>query len=106
MDGGLSEEEGVHAAEGLVRAGVDVVDVSGGLGGYVHPTITGQGFMIPAAERVKAAVPVPVIGVGGITEPKFADRVIREGRVDLVAVGRAMLGDPSWARKAVDLLSE
>jgi 2,4-dienoyl-CoA reductase-like NADH-dependent reductase (Old Yellow Enzyme family) len=99
-------EEGVKAAEALVRAGVDAVDVSGGLGGYAHPTIDGQGFMIPAAERVKAAVPVPVIGVGGITEPKFADRVIREGRVDMVAVGRAMLSDPSWARGAVDFLSE
>jgi 2,4-dienoyl-CoA reductase-like NADH-dependent reductase (Old Yellow Enzyme family) len=105
MDGGLSIDEGVHAAEALVRAGVDVVDVSGGLGGFVHPTIDGQGFMIPAAERVKTAVPVPVIGVGGVTEPKFADQVIREGRVDMVAVGRAMLSDPAWARKAVDVLS-
>jgi 2,4-dienoyl-CoA reductase-like NADH-dependent reductase (Old Yellow Enzyme family) len=104
MDGGVSLEEGVKAAEALVRTGVDVVDVSGGLGGYAHPTINGQGFMIPAAERVKAAVPVPVIGVGGITEPKCADQVIREGRVDMVAVGRAMLGDPFWARKAVDVL--
>jgi 2,4-dienoyl-CoA reductase-like NADH-dependent reductase (Old Yellow Enzyme family) len=106
MDGGLSIEEGVKAAEALVRAGVDALDVSGGLGGYAHPAIDGQGFMIPAAERVKAAVPVPVIGVGGITEPKFADQVIREGRVDMVAVGRAMLSDPSWARRAVDFLSE
>jgi len=105
MDGGLSIEEGVQSAEAMVRAGVDVLDVSGGLGGFVHPTINGQGFMIPAAERVKAAVPVPVIGVGGITEPKFADQVIREGRVDMVAVGRAMLSDPSWARKAAESLS-
>jgi 2,4-dienoyl-CoA reductase-like NADH-dependent reductase (Old Yellow Enzyme family) len=105
LDGGLGIDEGVQAAQALVGAGVDVMDVSGGLGGYIHPTITGQGFMIPAAERVKAAVPVPVIGVGGITEPKFADQVIREGRVDMGAVGRAILSDPSWARKAVGLLS-
>jgi 2,4-dienoyl-CoA reductase-like NADH-dependent reductase (Old Yellow Enzyme family) len=105
MDGGLGIEEGVQAAQALVEAGVDVLDVSGGLGGYAHPTIKSQGFMIPAAERVKAAVTVPVIGVGGITEAEFADRVIREGRVDMIAVGRATLSDPSWARKAVDRLS-
>lgn len=104
MDGGLTIEEGAQAAEALARAGVDVIDVSGGLGGANHPTIRGQGFLVPMAERVKAAARVPVIGVGGVTEPQFADRIIREGRVDMVAVGRAILRDPAWARKVVAAL--
>ncbi len=41
---------------------------------------------------------------GGFGDPVFADRVIREGRVDLVGVGRAMLNDPEWARKAIETL--
>jgi 2,4-dienoyl-CoA reductase-like NADH-dependent reductase (Old Yellow Enzyme family) len=45
-----------------------------------------------------------VIGVGGITDPKFADEAIRQGRVDLVAVGRAILADPDWALKAAERL--
>jgi 2,4-dienoyl-CoA reductase-like NADH-dependent reductase (Old Yellow Enzyme family) len=47
---------------------------------------------------------VPVVGVGGITDPVFADRLIRDGRVDLVAVGRAILADPEWAAKAAKAL--
>ena len=92
------------AAE-LVSSGIDVMDVSGGLGGIAHPDRTGQGFLIPEAEQVGKAASVPVIGVGGITEPHFADRVIREERVDMVAVGRAILHDPQWAAKAVEALS-
>lgn len=33
-----------------------------------------------------------------------ADAIIRSGRVDLVAVGRAILKDPDWASKAVSSL--
>jgi 2,4-dienoyl-CoA reductase-like NADH-dependent reductase (Old Yellow Enzyme family) len=42
---------------------------------------------------------------GGITEPEFADRVIREGKVDLVAIGRAMLANPEWAADAREVLA-
>jgi len=40
------------------------------------------------------------IGVGGIREPEFADKLLKEGVVDLVAVGRALLKDPDWGKKA------
>lgn len=105
LEDGLTIEEGQRIAVALVGAGVDVVDVSGGLGGSLHPTLTGQGFLVPLAEEIKRVVKVPVIGVGGITQPGFADEVIREGRVDMVAVGRAILYDPQWGRRAVAALS-
>ena len=47
---------------------------------------------------------VPVIGVGGITEAEFADKLVNEGKVDLVAVGRAFWSDSQWAEKAVEKL--
>jgi 2,4-dienoyl-CoA reductase-like NADH-dependent reductase (Old Yellow Enzyme family) len=47
---------------------------------------------------------VPVAAVGGITEPAFADRLVREGTIDAVCVGRAQLSDPEWSRKALAAL--
>ena len=35
-----------------------------------------------------------------MSEPDLADRIVREGWADLVGVGRAMLNDADWARKA------
>jgi len=105
MPGGLTIQGGRRIAAALVNAGVNAIDVSGGLVGYLHPTLKSQGFFIPLAEEIRGATRAPVIGVGGITEPEYADQVIRERRVDMVAVGRAILNDPEWGRKAVDILT-
>ena len=79
----------------LVDAGVDLLDISGGLLGDGQE-ITRQGYFVYLAEAIKKVVSVPVVGVGNITEPEYADRIVREGRVDLVAVGRAMLANRNW----------
>jgi 2,4-dienoyl-CoA reductase-like NADH-dependent reductase (Old Yellow Enzyme family) len=63
-----------------------------------------QGYFLPLAEKIKQAIEGPVIGVGGIKDPKFADEAISQGKVDLVAVGRALLTDPDWALNAAKAL--
>ncbi len=105
VEGGLTIKDGQRIAAALVEAGVDVIDVSGGIIGDKSPEYTGQGYFVPLAEEIKKAVKVPVIGVGRVPEPYSAAKVIRNGRVDLLAVGRAILADPYWARKAKEALS-
>ena len=102
MPGGLTQEEGKRAALELVAAGVDLLDISGGLCGASVPgwDEVSQGYFVPMAAEIRAAVSVHVVVAGGITEPEFADRVIRAGKVDLVAIGRAMLSNPDWAAEA------
>jgi 2,4-dienoyl-CoA reductase-like NADH-dependent reductase (Old Yellow Enzyme family) len=97
---GVTISESQTFAQRLVRAGINIVDVSGGLIGDAPDGMTAQGYFLPLAEKIKQAVEAPVIGVGGITDPAFADQAIRQGRVDLVAVGRALLTDPDWALSA------
>ena len=36
---------------------------------------------------------------GRIKEPEFADQIIRSGKADMVAMGRALLADPFFAGK-------
>ena len=47
---------------------------------------------------------VPVIGVGNITEPEYADRIVREHKVDLVAGGRLLLSNPEFPKQAAEKL--
>lgn len=103
-EGGLSLNDTKIFAGMLVDAGVDAIDVSAGIGGSNPQGLSGQGCLLYLAEGIKKVVKVPVVGVGGITEAEFADEAVREGKVDLVAVGRALLADPEWAMKAVKTL--
>lgn len=97
MYGGLTVEDAHWVALRLVRAGVDVLDLSGGLGGYDGE---GQGYFVYLAEAVKPVVDIPIMITGGIKEPDFANSLIEAGTADLVGVGRAMLADFGWMEKA------
>ena len=105
LPGGLTPEEGRRAAAHLAEAGIDCIDVSGGLIGSGRDRFTDQGFFVPLAEGIRREVRIPVIGVGNIREAEYADRVVREGRIDLVAVGRELLKDPHWAQEAAKRLA-
>ncbi|MEF8834885.1 MAG: NADH:flavin oxidoreductase [Candidatus Thermoplasmatota archaeon] len=98
---GLTVDEAKVFAEELVENGIDILDVSGNLCGSRPDEFEGeQGYFVPIAENIKDAVDVPVIGVGGIKDASYADRVIKEEKIDLVAVGRGQWKDPKWALKA------
>jgi 2,4-dienoyl-CoA reductase-like NADH-dependent reductase (Old Yellow Enzyme family) len=108
LPGGLTVEEGCQSAKALAAAGVDLLDVSSGLCGAQPPDWNGktEGYFVPLASAVRAAAGVPVIAVGGITHAQTADTFIREGQVDLVAVGRAFLKNPNWAVDAKQTLDK
>lgn len=104
---GIQIEDSKKFAMKLEEAGVDIIDVSGGLCGSRPAELQGrQGYFVPQAQQIKKVVNMPVIGVGGITEPEYADKLIQERKVDLVAVGRALLKDPDWAIKAIKTLEK
>ncbi len=100
VGGGLTAAEGKKVAPYLEDAGVDVLDISGGLGGGGSDWFSEQGYFIPLARGIKGVVNIPVIGVGNITGPEFADQIVREGRVDMVALGRKLLSDPEFPKEA------
>ncbi len=107
MQGGLALDEAQKIAPQLVEAGINALDISGGLCGSRPKDLTGMpGYFVPLAQSIKSVVDVPIIAVGGITDAVFANSVIAKEKSDLVAVGRALLKDPDWARRALAQLTE
>jgi 2,4-dienoyl-CoA reductase-like NADH-dependent reductase (Old Yellow Enzyme family) len=98
--GGLSLDDTCALAPRLVAAGLDVLDVSGGLQGS-RPEGLSAPYFLRFSGPLRRAAGVPVIVTGGITEPRQADTLVREGGADLVGVGRAMLAEPDWAARAL-----
>ena len=102
---GTRIEDSIIFAQKLEKSGVDIIDVSGGMCGSEPKQLKHvKGYFVPQASEIKKLVSVPVIGVGGITDAEFADKLVSEGKVDLVAVGRAFWRDNEWAEKAIQKL--
>jgi 2,4-dienoyl-CoA reductase-like NADH-dependent reductase (Old Yellow Enzyme family)/NADPH-dependent glutamate synthase beta subunit-like oxidoreductase len=103
VEGGLLLEESRLLAPMFEKAGMDFLDISSGVyGSYpaLIPLAEPQGCFIPLAAEIKKAVHLPIIGVGMIKDPSYADRIIEEEKVDLVALGRTLIADPAWPEKA------
>ncbi len=98
--GGLGIEEGASVAACLAENGVNLLDVSGGLQGS-RGASGGPAYFLPYARAIRSRVSVPVLVTGGIADPALADEIVREEWADLVGIGRAMLNDADWARKAI-----
>jgi len=66
----------------------------------IAPMYEEQGAFVHFSEEVKKHVSIPVITVGRIKNPVMADKIIMEGKADLVAMGRAQIADPEMVEKA------
>jgi len=102
---GLTLEESQKIALAVQGAGIDALNVSVGIysrpgSPAVAPMDLDPGFLIPRAEAIKSILKIPVIGVGRINHPELAERILADGRVDFLAVGRAHLADPDFLAKA------
>ena len=63
--------------------------------------------MVPYAHAIKQVVPeIPVIAAGRIQDPATAESVLRDGKADLVGLGRVLFTDPLWPRKARGEMAE
>ncbi len=106
-DGGYSLEEAIILGRALKDAGVDILHVSAGTTERpqsslycIPPQALHEGCLIHFAEKFRKEVGPPVIGVGRITSPEMAERILWEKKVDLVAMGRSLVADPGWGIKA------
>ena len=104
VPGGWDIEESVELAKRLKTEGVDLVDCSSG-GTVPDAKIpAGPGFQVPFAERIRREAGIATAAVGLISSPEHADAIIRQGRADLVLLGREFLRDPYWPIRAAKAL--
>ncbi len=100
-EGWLPEDSARLAVE-LQTDGVDLIDCSSG--GAVPPRPgqipVGPLYQAPLAAEVRRVSGVPTGAVGLITTPEQAESLLREGRADLILLGREMLRNPYWPRRA------
>lgn len=101
MKGGTTIADSVEASKCFEQAGIDLLDISGGLCRYISPVSKEQGYFAEISEAVKDAVSIPVILTGGIVNAEAAERLLEGSKADLIGVGRAIMRDSNWAKQAM-----
>ncbi len=96
VEGGWDSEQTVAFARALEQRGCDAIHVSSGGLSPAQAIPVGPSYQVPLARAVKAAVGIPVVTVGLITDYEQAEAIIGTGDADLVALARTILYDPRW----------
>lgn len=102
VDGGITPEESVALCQILEHAGVDALTITAGSAEGTHGQHgigCPQGWLVHLAEKVKQRVNIPVVAICRIKGPEAAEKILRDGKADLVAFGRALLADPDLVTK-------
>jgi 2,4-dienoyl-CoA reductase-like NADH-dependent reductase (Old Yellow Enzyme family)/thioredoxin reductase len=82
----------IHISSGFKNLGYETREFSS------HYDV--HGVNVERAAIVKKKTKIPVTVVGGINSPEFAEKIIAEGKVDFVSLGRQLIADPEFANKA------
>jgi len=97
-------DESVEIAKIFEEAGVAALDVSAGMfeapGPTMDPMYYEEGWNTYTSIAVKEAVSIPVITSHTLRHPEFCDKIIGEGKTDMVGLSRQLIADPYWANKA------
>jgi 2,4-dienoyl-CoA reductase-like NADH-dependent reductase (Old Yellow Enzyme family) len=104
-ESGLSVEDSVAAAIMLEQAGIDGVEISGGLLfsrrlGPVRPGINStekEAYFREEAARIKEHLHIPLLLVGGIRSFETAESLLKQGVCDFVSMCRPFICEPDIA---------
>lgn len=105
VPGGINLEESLRLIPAIEDAGVVAIRVSGGNDDQprplmIPPLTLPRGDFWRLSEAVNRVARVPTDAVGRIDSPELAERLLADGVADFVSIGRALIADPDWARKA------
>lgn len=105
--GGMKEEDTIEFVR-MIEDKIDLLHVSAGvlsnnwtLPHMIQPTYLPHEYNVHRAEKLKKALNIPITTVGSISSMEAADKIITEGKADIVAMVRSILADPEIVNKAL-----
>ena len=101
-ENGLILEDSLHAASLLANAGIDAIELSGGLitGGKLSFSRTGinsedkEAYFKGDARECRKEIDIPLILVGGIRSFEVAERLVESKVADYISMSRPFIREP------------
>ncbi|MBQ2223608.1 MAG: FAD-dependent oxidoreductase, partial [Oscillospiraceae bacterium] len=112
---GRSIADTLNYMENLVKAGVDMFDVDLGCydnwwlphppagmpaGCFLDVSKVAKEYFAARGIKSNAGLPVPIVAVGKLGYPDIAEKALRDGKADMIMLGRPVLADENWCNKA------
>jgi hypothetical protein len=109
--GGFDIDDSAHVVGMLGAEGVDLIEISGGtfesdsgcLG--VQPGAPGtskEAYFAGMAPRLRAMTDVPLALTGGLRSREVMERLLEQGTVDMVGLGRPLIQQPGLSANLLD----
>lgn len=100
---GRDLDESIEMAKILEKAGYDGLSIDTGCyeaDYWAHPPYYHKhGLAVDLCGEIKKNVSIPVMVAGRMDIPEIGEEAIKQGKTDMVLVGRGLLADPYWALK-------
>lgn len=99
--GGFTEAESLGVIKALAKAGIDLIEISGGT--YEEPAMQGlrkastasrEAYFLEFAEKVRAEVEVPLMVTGGFRTLAGMEAPLKAKALDLIGLGRILAIEP------------
>lgn len=104
IEGGRVLSESIKIARLMEENGIAFLDISAGTfevpGPTMDPMYYPQGWNTYTAEEIKKHVKIPVITSHTLRDPGYCERILAEGKTDMIGLSRQLIADPYWAHKA------
>lgn len=103
VPGGRELEESIEVSKRFEAAGVAALDISQCIqespGAGFDPMPYPEGWTVFTSEAIKKEVSIPVIISHSLKNPDYCNKIIAEGKADMVGLARQLLADPYWPIK-------
>ncbi len=113
QQGGFTEDESLTVIGWLEKAGIDLLEISGGnyeskeMVGVSNPgspqparrasTVAREAYFVAFADRIRPHTSVPLMVTGGFRSRAGMDAALASGALDVVGIGRPFCTDPAVA---------
>jgi len=106
---GITVEDAKEISCRMEAAGIDCISLSCGaecpltnreFSLLVAPVRQPHGLDLPMAEMIKQVISIPIMKANRIITPQKAEDILQSERADLIGIGRGLIADAEWPRKA------
>jgi 2,4-dienoyl-CoA reductase-like NADH-dependent reductase (Old Yellow Enzyme family) len=116
VNGGLTLQQAIFSAKLIEKAGLDFIEVSGGMAESKLSTvrkdiknIDQEGYFLPHASAIRKAIGIPTAAVGGFRTLSEMEQILESGEVDLISLCRPFIREPDllikFEKKEMDRVS-